>query len=325
MKSFQRNISFSILVFFISLRSNAIECRWIHPEEKFGSILTVSKDYHQQLKSCSSKHDQSLWIGIRELKSNGTKWILLVNPQDLSSHLASESCMNECQDISIEQVPDVYGQALSTAYAQPDPLQNDGITRSRSSRLEYFLTIDLCPSQKHLDYSFFQNLMVHSRSTPVAIALSGGWMRAHTEDLRWLQELNRKNLLRITWVNHTNTHPYHPGVSIEKNFLLSEGVELTQETLDAEIEFLKNGILPPAFFRFPGLVSNQQKMKELQNLSLIPLGAEAWLGIGNKLKNGSIILVHGNGNEPKGLAEFNRIFEENNAWTFLREIIDLVF
>ena len=67
---------------------------------------------------------------------------------------------------------------------------------------------------------------------------------------------------------------------------------------------LKNGLIPSAFFRFPGLVSDQQVVFKVTDYGLIPIGSDAWLAKGQQAQNGSIVLIHGNGNEPVGVNDF---------------------
>jgi hypothetical protein len=45
-------------------------------------------------------------------------------------------------------------------------------------------------------------------------------------------------------------------------------------------------------------------MQAVSRFHLVTLGADAWLAKGQKPGRGSIVLVHPNGNEPKGLAVF---------------------
>ena len=46
-------------------------------------------------------------------------------------------------------------------------------------------------------------------------------------------------------------------------------------------------------------------MEKIKNkFFLIPLGANAWIAKSQKPQNGSIILVHGNKNEPQGIKMF---------------------
>ena len=60
------------------------------------------------------------------------------------------------------------------------------------------------------------------------------------------------------------------------------------------------------FFRFPGLVSSSPLMQAVAAHHLISLGADAWLALGQTARDGSIILVHPNGNEPRGLQIYRR-------------------
>jgi len=43
---------------------------------------------------------------------------------------------------------------------------------------------------------------------------------------------------------------------------------------------------------------------------LIALGADAWLVLSPPPRDGSIVLVHPNGNEPAGLRLFSRLLEQ---------------
>jgi hypothetical protein len=43
---------------------------------------------------------------------------------------------------------------------------------------------------------------------------------------------------------------------------------------------------------------------------LIPVGSDAWLAKNQKPQNGSIVLVHANGNEPYGIKQFFRLIRE---------------
>ena len=73
---------------------------------------------------------------------------------------------------------------------------------------------------------------------------------------------------------------------------------------------IENGLLPSPFFRFPGLVSDRKLIEQLRALSLIPIGADAWLAKGETPHPGSIILVHANGNEPEGIRLLLSFYEK---------------
>ena len=93
---------------------------------------------------------------------------------------------------------------------------------------------------------------------------------------------------------------------------------------------LKNGLLPSAFFRFPGLVSDQQLVYRITDLGLIPIGTDAWLAKGQQPQAGSIVLIHGNGNEPVGVDDFIKLLRSktqaivNKQWLLydLRESVE---
>jgi len=73
---------------------------------------------------------------------------------------------------------------------------------------------------------------------------------------------------------------------------------------------LKNGLLPSVFFRFPGLVSDQQLVYRITDFGLIPIGTDAWLAKGQAPQAGSIVLIHGNGNEPVGVNDFIALLKQ---------------
>lgn len=280
----------------------------------------AAQNYESIVQSCSSTTAIKNLIALRQFKIKNEIMKLVVDEHSLETFVVPDRCLINCNNVSLAQVSGTYATALEQAYRPPNPLHNDGLTKSLAHRNEYFLTTDLCPSKKPLDYEFYQNLARDKKQTSVGIALSGGWMRSHQIDLKWLKELATKRFLQITWINHSDTHPYKLNVPYESNFLLTTGVNLKVEVLNAEIQFLKDGLLPSVYFRFPGLVSNTEKMSELKQLGLIPLGAAAWLARGEYPVSGNIILVHGNGNEPLGLKLFNQWVAQTGNWPLFRPL-----
>jgi hypothetical protein len=83
--------------------------------------------------------------------------------------------------------------------------------------------------------------------------------------------------------------------------LLLPGVDADSEILETERLLIANGQTPSLFFRFPGLVSSSPLMQAVRRNHLISLGADAWLALNQKPRDGSVILVHPNGNEELGL------------------------
>jgi hypothetical protein len=111
--------------------------------------------------------------------------------------------------------------------------------------------------------------------------------------------------LDILWTDHTYHHPYRRKLRDDANFLLTKGVDPEEEIFGTERLLIANGETPSLFFRFPGLISSDPLMQAVRQDHLITLGANAWLALGQKPEHGSIVLVHPNGNEPKGLALFS--------------------
>jgi peptidoglycan/xylan/chitin deacetylase (PgdA/CDA1 family) len=129
-----------------------------------------------------------------------------------------------------------------------------------------------------------------------------------------------RGALAITWTNHTYTHPYKKGVAEAENFLLTPGVDADHEIEETERLLIANGGVPSVFFRFPGLVSSSPLMKAVAAHHLISLGADAWLALGETAHAGSIVLVHPNGNEPKGLKIYARAAADGRLPTPFRPL-----
>jgi hypothetical protein len=118
-------------------------------------------------------------------------------------------------------------------------------------------------------------------------------------------------------VNHSGSHPYDPEAPLARNFLLTPGIDFVSEVLSTERLLLARGLLPSVFFRFPGLVADEKLVRKLRELSLIPVGSDAWLAKGDIPKRGSIILVHGNGNEPQGIMKALPLLRKSGQVKFL--------
>jgi hypothetical protein len=246
--------------------------------------------------------------------------LMAVNSEDLSTRLLQEDylhCLNSStQDSNDHRWTDsLYFRTLQNSTTAP----HFGMTKALESTAAkgVVLTGDLCPSSKSLDKSFFENL--HMALTtgaksphgglltpiPLALAVSGKWLLSHHDDLLWLKDQEQKGYFQISWVNHSYSHPYSDkGASITDDFLLHAGVNLDDEILRAERLMISKGLVPSVFFRAPGLAMNEALAHKLKQLHLIPLGASAWvakMAAHQKIKDGDVILIHLNGNEPLGV------------------------
>lgn len=199
-----------------------------------------------------------------------------------------------------------YMQAVHTEAEPPYPLLNDGLSHARTKMSGAFMTVDLCPSVRPFEQEFFQSLAAQStltgRPVPVTINITGLWLLSHPTEFTWLVTQRKLGRLDITWANHSFSHLYFPDVALENNFLLYPSTNLDNEIFDLEQLLLERGELPSIFFRYPGLVSDQHLITRVTELGLIPVGSDAWLAREEMPTQGSIVLVHGNGNEPQGIA-----------------------
>ncbi len=204
-----------------------------------------------------------------------------------------------------------YKKLLDISTSYPYPLENDGITFAKSG---IYITTDLGPSsKKYFESRLYETLFNNFKNpVPVTIFITKKWILNHKKAFNKLKFWQKEGKLNINWSNHTANHIYHPKLANNKNFVLSKEENFQKDVLDLEKELLENGIVPSIFFRFPGLVSNKKRVLELKKFGLIIIGSNSWLAIGEKVKEGSIILVHGNKNEPKGVNILLKLIKNRN-------------
>lgn len=241
-------------------------------------------------------------IAIRSFLSDDVAQLLVVDPVTFETSVQSDCSLTAGRDSQkVQETP--YLRALGRYSKGPYRLHNGGATRSESDVEGVFLTVDLCPSKRPFERELFEAAAALGGPgpVPVAVAVTGRWLAQHPEEVAYLKGETAAGRLAITWVNHSDKHHYDPETPMERNFLLRPGTDMRAEVLNLEQQLLAQGLVPSPFFRFPGLVSDQATMTSLNELSLIPLGSDAWLAKGEAPRKGSFILVHGNGNEPKGI------------------------
>jgi hypothetical protein len=262
-----------------------------------------------------------LTVALRAFERGGRPFYLVVDPHTLATRVVSAT------DARIDARPwpmiravladTTYGRALTESEGHEGPLQDAGLTSVRTPRPGIDLTVDLCPSRRPLDRSLFNALVEElgreQKPVPVGIAVTGVWMQEHPQDLAWLLSRARTGTLDVTWINHSFHHRSSPSLPLRSNFLLEPGTDLTAEVLETERAMLTAGITPSVFFRFPGLVSTPAIFERIVALGLIPLGSDAWLAKNEWPREGSIVLVHANGNEPLGVHRFLQLLRTERA------------
>lgn len=265
---------------------------------------------------------------LRQWQQNRQTYYLTVDPQTLQTSVvglpptAVQAIPWSTLAHQFQQTP--YLKAMAVEGYRDTDLQDAGLERADTTERGFSLTIDLCPSNKPLTRSVFSQLIAafeqEEKPIPVTITITGLWMAHHAEDLAYLKSLVRHGDLDITWVNHSYYHHYDPRLPLAINFLLEPNTNLSNEVLLTEQAMLKNGLLPSVFFRFPGLVSNKTVFDRILAFGLLPIGSDAWLAKNQQPKQGSLVLIHANGNEPMGITDFIKLIQQkavsirNKTW-----------
>jgi hypothetical protein len=248
----------------------------------------------------------------RAIRLDGAERYLVTDVEAVTTRLVAPDAL-DCQDPEAERRFEAsrFGRALFGATAAPYPTRNDGVRRAELPVQGLFLTADLCPAPASKFAGRLFDAMAELSAeqggpVPVGVAITGGWLRNHGARFAELVALQQAGKLALTWVNHSDAHPFVAGLPDGENFLLTPGLDPSREIEAVEIALLERGQLPSPFFRFPGLVSDQRWVDLLLAYSLIPLGSDAWIAYGQEPTAGSVVLVHGNGNEPQGVASLLR-------------------
>lgn len=302
----------------------------------FAYALPTITNYAATFVPLYTKQGQ-LGIGIRHFEKNNVWYFLIVNPITLQTYLAAAndqyprdpntdgSTPGYPEWKNIENTP--YLKALSRYAQYPGKIENAGITHAENKNIPgYFLTVDMCPSVKPFEKKFYQRLVELSSAQhkpfPVAISMSGLWMLQHDKEFDWLLKMQKENKLNITWVNHSFSHVFFRDLPYQNNFLLFKPTNLLDEIYANEIALIQRGQVPSVFFRLPGLVADKAVLITLRDNGLIPLGTDAWLAENQLPTNGSIILVHGNSNEPQGIQALMPYLNNTNShWLPINELI----
>jgi hypothetical protein len=272
-------------------------------------------------------------ILLRKFSRGGEDFCLAADPVTLRTKVISTDSI-EMHQASFDQLNSRYSttpyfKGLKQASMNSDTLQDAGITKFRYAEKGINLTVDLCPSQRPLDRIVFTDLINEiggvERPVPIAVSVTGRWILRHPRDLNWLDSLDKSGELDIIWINHSYNHVTKADVPLKMNFMLSPGTDINAEVLNTEIALLQKNIVPSLFFRFPGLVSDHEIYVKILKLGLIPVGSDAWLAKGQWPKDGSIVLIHANGNEPLGVREFIDLLNKKRpeALSHHWELLDL--
>lgn len=268
------------------------------------------EDYRVSFASCRAPDSGKPLVVLRAFRQASKQWVLAVDSVSLATRLlpAGGLKLSRLTYTKLRSPRTPYVRALTDSEKNSSLLQDAGLIHSLPPGKGVILTIDLCPSTRPLDRNLFSavltNFAPEEKPVPLGIAITGKWMQEHPADLAWLRGLAQDQEISVTWINHSFNHRYSPSLPLSRNFLLEAGTNRPFEILGTEEAMIENGLCPSVFFRFPGLISDASLLSDVTHYGLIPVGSDAWLAKNQAPSFGSIVLVHGNGNEPLGIEKF---------------------
>jgi len=300
----KRLLLFVVLLFSISLSGQTIS------------------DYQSYYALAFTSTTKQPYVVLRKFIQNGKTHYLAVDPFSLSSRIFEARKLairttGSFSDIASKLEHTPYIKSLRLVKTNDQAVQDAGITHLNPTGKGVFLTIDLCPSQRPLDRVVFTEIMEEfgnvESPVPLAISVTGVWIKKHPDDLAWLQKLIRRNKIAVLWINHTYNHRTSKKLPLTQNFMLEKGTNISFEILENEKLMIEQNLLPSVFFRFPGLVSDTALFNKVTSFGLIPVGSDAWLAKNQTPTEGSIVLIHANGNEPYGIKKFIELIKKEKG------------
>lgn len=316
--------AFKILVLIVMM----FTCMFLFPEVRGEDVV---RDYTVYFGTGIDSNTKSEYILLRQYEKNNQTCYIAIDPQTMKTYTLHDKGLTVTpktfEQITKEYKDSVYIRLLNYSRKNSKRLLNAGITYFITKEKGIVLSIDLCPSKHGLDRDLFHTLYEtfsgHTGPIPIAIAITGKFINKHPEELQWLIDEDKKQALSITWVNHTYNHFYSKKLPSENNFMLKKGTNIRDEILKTEELLVSHNIVPSAFFRFPGLISNDAVFGTICGYGLIPVGGDFWLWKRKLPHDGTIILVHANGNDPSGIVRLKKFISANeksikkNEWKIL--------
>jgi hypothetical protein len=184
------------------------------------------------------------------------------------------------------------------------------------------VTVDLCWSLRRYEDRLFQSFKEVAKNSKKkihpALFVSGRWLEQHPLEMHDLIEMSKLPNVEVIWGHHSWEHPKAGGFMND-----FAPPRLREDTLRLERLFLEWGITPTVYYRFPGLVHDRVRLAEILDLDLFPVDCDSWLALVKTkdkgpfyygVRDGGIILVHGNGNEPAGIPLLERWLKEHPEW-----------
>ncbi len=241
-------------------------------------------------------------IVLRKWQQSGVEKMLVVHPASLQTETLPANTLKlqpgDWSSIRAGLTSTPYLKALNNAYETH--LRQLQVADAAASRLKQGidLTIDLCPASGSFNRAFIQTIIdkANPEEKPVklTVAVTGMWIIKHPDDLSWLKQQQKSNILDITWVNHSFHHHLTADQAVPQNFTLDASHE--NDVLQTEKLMLANGITPSVFFSIPGEVNSPEPFTGAAEYGLIGISHDGLLTRGG-LPNNSSLLISANGNE----------------------------
>jgi hypothetical protein len=263
-------------------------------------------------EDCILKQNTAIQI-TRKFEMNGSDYYMLIDTNTLKFFITEVSRIENSQCIFQDDNLETKLKSVLSKYKQSVVQSIDENSDKKSDKIKFALTIDMCPSIKgKFEKDDLFNWLVglskkhQNYPIPISIAITKKWITSHLFEFRELLQIQESGRLKITWVNHSATHPLNENESKKILFLTAKNVNFEEEVLELEKILLEYSQMPSIFFRFPGLVYNKDLLSKLNDMSLVALDSSAWIAKKQPIKNNSIVLLHGNGNEHYGIIKFKK-------------------
>jgi hypothetical protein len=182
------------------------------------------------------------------------------------------------------------------------------------------ITVDLCWSIRPYERDFFRfvsRFAAEHGEAWITLFVTGRWLEQHPEEMEKLIALSREPGVGVTWALHSWVHPKR------QPFMISYSpAEVQEDNLRTEAELLRWGIVPSIFYRFPGLIHDEERLRAILELDLVSVNCDSWVASMRLRRpphhfwpsDGSILLIHGNGNEPVGIPRLYEWMIETPGW-----------
>ncbi|MDQ3439780.1 MAG: polysaccharide deacetylase family protein [Planctomycetota bacterium] len=260
----------------------------------------------------------------REVRLNGVPHgIITRSDESLDSYAVALDALNGAsRETSLE--PTHLGRVLKrlSDFASHSSAINHGPRTDLPRTVS--MTVDLCWSLRPYERDFFRfvpRVAKVNGDAWVTLFVTGRWLEQHPDEMERLIELSREPGVGVTWALHSWVHPK------QRPFMNAYSPQdVREDNQRVEAELLRWGIVPSIFYRFPGLIHDEPRLRAILDLDLISVDCDSWVASMRRGRSphhlwpgdGSIVLIHGNGNEAIGIPRLYEWMIENPGWKWGR-------